>query len=165
MQNNSCCRIIGNFRFILGDLLDNLKGCLIVCNFSFNFEAFTLDVEAYYVLASSCIVDIYGLFSKNKYYINTFMTNVEWHIFFLTSIFIIPLNILRCSPPNQIFVSLSERNICPIYKIFLDLPLSWNNIFVIKIMNFVSLVNYLKKWKKMNIIRWFHFANIPLFYI
>ncbi len=53
----------------------------------------------------------------------------------------------------------------PNLHIFLDLPLSWNNIAIIKITNFMSLVNYLNKWKKTNNKGWFHFANIPLFCI
>jgi hypothetical protein len=53
-----------------------------------------LDVEACCALASSCMVNICGLFSGKKFCIYTFMTNAKWHTSFLTSTFILPLSIL-----------------------------------------------------------------------
>jgi len=37
---------------------------------SFNFETLALDVEPFYALSSSGIVDSYGLYSRDEYCIN-----------------------------------------------------------------------------------------------
>ncbi len=55
-------------RFIFQNLLNDFKGHL--CNMSFNFETLALDVEPFYALSSSGIVDSYGLYSKDEYCID-----------------------------------------------------------------------------------------------
>lgn len=88
------CPFLSSFGLIIGDLLNGLKGCLVIYNLSFNSKALTLDVEACCALASSCMVNICGLFSGKKCCIYTFMTNAKWHTSFLTSTFILPFSIL-----------------------------------------------------------------------
>lgn len=60
---------------------------------------------------------------------------------------------------------MSKHKIYLIYRFPLVCHHHGKNIHVTKVTNFISLVDHLNKHKKMNIIVWFHLANIPLFYV
>jgi hypothetical protein len=49
-----------------------------------------------------------------------------------------------------------------VYRFSLIFYHNWNNIYIIKVTNFISLVYYQGKCRKTNNIWFFHFANLPL---
>jgi len=63
-------------------------------------------------------------------------------------------------------MQLSLHNVYLIYKLPLICCHYWNNIYITKVVDLIfNLVDYLDKCRKMNRIRFFHLANIPLFCI
>ncbi len=54
------------------------------------------------------------------------------------------------------------HEVCPIYRFSLIFYHNWNNIFIIKVIDLISLVYYQDKCRKTNSIWFFHFVNIPL---
>jgi hypothetical protein len=88
------------------------------------------------------------------------------YILFDIKFYYAPMNFgLKCCPPNQFFVQLFGHCICPIYIFSFICHHHGDNIFVTKVVDFIPFVNNLNEFRKMNIIRWFHYTNTRLFYI
>ncbi len=86
------CVIFYSLAYIcLGDLLDEVKGHLVCCRHSFNFEILTLKVEASCTPMGTSCSGIYEVVSRKKCCIKISITNVKWKTSFFGSTLIVPI--------------------------------------------------------------------------